>query len=773
LNHLKTEIKPEGDLKSYKQRLVSSFFFKFFLTASGGGSATEKSATEGTYFRAISSGDQEFHVDEKDKDPAFKPIPKVEGKIQASGEARYVADTSLEEGTLFASVVGTTVASGKILEINYKKALAYPGVVDVVTHKDVPGANIYPKMSLFPIPPATAFAADKVEYYGQPIAVIIAKSKREADAAIEAVEIKYEKGDPILTVQDARDKKSTYGFPLGNALKVGDAKGELEKAKHKISGQVFIGSQKHFYMEPQSVYVQLDEEGQIIVHTAGQFHGGMPDNLSVVLKIPSSKIKIILRRAGGAFGGKAVPPFLFMILTAVAAWKLKKPVMLTLPRDQDMTIVGGREETLEDYEAAFDEKGKILAIKHDVQLGGGFSPDLSFFVAMVINHNLHQVYDLRNLELTSAVWKTSMCTRTAVRGPGEPGASYLIENIISQIAFNLGITAEEVREANFYDEKEKEPKAPSGKILMGFTVPTLWKKVKDKVKWSERLTAVQKYNKENRWKKRGVAITPVNYGVHIMAKDALVNINNDGTIVIHHTACEMGQGLNTKVAQIAASELGKVLGTPLDTKLVRFADGNSSVIPNGRGTGGSTGSEATVQAVRTACQTLVNRLKQIQELLIKDAEEKAKKESETPSTEGKQAQKLTWEGLCAAADGKSVDLQAKARYADFEHKEESFSYNNYGACFSEVEVDVLTGEVNVIESNLTYDCGKSLNPAIDIGQVEGAYMMGLGHVLREREEYSKDGKLLTVNTWTYKPPGARDVPQRFVVELIQNEDFKK
>eukprot|EP00456_Euglypha_rotunda_P039406 TRINITY_DN3035_c0_g3_i3.p1 TRINITY_DN3035_c0_g3~~TRINITY_DN3035_c0_g3_i3.p1 ORF type:complete len:476 (+),score=82.44 TRINITY_DN3035_c0_g3_i3:136-1563(+) len=409
----------------------------------------------------------------------------------------------------------------------------------------------------------------------------------------------------------------------------------------------------------------------------------------------------------------------------------------------------------------------------------GAAPDMCFIIAMVVNNALHQVYNLTDLELTSTCLKTNIPSRTAVRGPGEPEASYFMENIIAQIAFNLGITGEEVREANFYNESEKEHKTPTGKILSDWTFPTLWSKVKAKVKWDERLAAAVKYNKENRWKKRGVAITPVNYGVNVGPKDALVNINNDGSILINHTSCEMGQGLNTKVAQIAASTLGQVLGSSLDIKLIRFGDMNSTVIPNGRGTGGSTGSEATVQAVRLACQTLVTRLKVIQEALIKEAEEKAKKEEEdvkagkAPATEGKQAFKLTWESLALAADKKAVDLSAKSRFADFDHKEDAFGYNNYGACFSEVEVDVLTGETNVLESNLTYDCGKSLNPAIDIGQVEGAFMMGLGEVLREQELIDKDGKVLTTNTWTYKPPGARDVPERFVVELIQNEKFEK
>jgi len=373
-----------------------------------------------------------------------------------------------------------------------------------------------------------------------------------------------------------------------------------------------------------------------------------------------------------------------------------------------------------------------------------------------------------------------LCARTAVRAPGEVAASYIMETIISQIAHALGKPQEEIREINFHDPKIKVPKAPHGADLTHYTVHTLWAKLKKKVNYDNAYKASEKFNKENRWKKRGVAITPVNYHVQVMTKDATVNLYSDGSILVHHCGCEMGQGLNTKAAQIAASTLGLAMGPnfSLDVSKIRFHDVNTSVIPNGRGTGGSTGSEGVCAAVRKACLILVERLKNFQEALIKEAEEKAKAEAKAAKdgkgakpADGKTGTKMTWDGLILAADKKGIHLSAMARYGN--EKEETFGYNNYGVGFSEVEIDVLTGETNILKSDLIYDCGKSLNPAIDIGQIEGSYVMGVGHLLHEIEVLDKEGKLLSDGTWVYKPCGVKDIPKEFNVELMQNDQFDK
>jgi len=342
----------------------------------------------------------------------------------------------------------------------------------------------------------------------------------------------------------------------------------------------------------------------------------------------------------------------------------------------------------------------------------------------------------------------------------------------------LGITPEEVRERNFFKADEKEPKNGGGETLGHYTVNQIWSRVKQRVKYDDALKSVLAFNKENRWKKRGLAITPVAYGVASNPKDAQVNIYEDGSVLIYHAGCEMGQGLNTKALQMAATTLGSILGSPIDLAKIKFADTQTGVIPNDQsGTGGSTGSEAVTAAVGLACQTLADRLKTVLETIAKETEEKAKKEAQdakegkaTTPPEGKSSFKVTWENLCKKADTLKVLLTAQARWG-LQGDSRALAYWNYGAGFSEVEVDVITGEVNIIKSDLVYDCGKSLNPAIDIGQVEGAYVFGLGHMLSEREEFDHEGRLISDGTWIYKPPGVKGIPQEFNVELLQNDAF--
>jgi len=463
----------------------------------------------------------------------------------------------------------------------------------------------------------------------------------------------------------------------------------------------------------------------------------------------------------------------------LAAWKTRRPVRLVVNRNVDMQIFGGREETKSEYQVGFDDTGKILAFNQQGATNCGWNLDVSLMIPTIVNNSMPQVYDVSDWDSLVSGYRTNTAGRTAVRGPGEVAASYIPESAIAHIAFVLGKPQEEIRERNFFGKDVKTPVVATGATLSHYTIHELWEKLKKKVNYTTRYAAVEKYNTENRWKKRGVAITPVSYKVQVGSKEASVNIYSDGSILINHMGCEMGQGLNTKAAQIAASTLGSVLGAPVDLTKIRFGDNNTFTLPNAGGTGGSTGSEEVVRAVQDACQILVTRLKQQQERMIQKTLEKAKKEEEDakagkgPVSEGKAATKLTWENLISQADLAGVFLQATARTADVDHPEEKFHYNNYGVGFSEVEVDVLTGETNVLHSSLLYDCGKSLNPAIDIGQCEGAFIMGLGHVLREKEELTEEGKMVSDGTWVYKPPGAHCVPVQFDVEFIQNESFDR
>jgi len=370
--------------------------------------------------------------------------------------------------------------------------------------------------------------------------------------------------------------------------------------------------------------------------------------------------------------------------------------------------------------------------------------------------------------MTTKIAFTNSPSRTAVRGPGEIQGSFMIESIIEHVAAVTSVPAQVIRERNFYSDAEDKKDllvTPNKVPITNYTVPMMWRKLKASAKIDERFASVDAFNKENRWKKRGLAMTTVRYNVAVFQKAALVNIYGDGTILITQGASEMGQGLYIKVAQMASYSLGKLLGEPVDLKLIKFADTDTHVIPNMAFTGASTGSEGACVAVSRACETILERLKPILEGLRKKKEDK------------KEDQKLTWQEIIADAKGQNIDLSAQAQFAGRFSGDDSLMYNNFGVAASEVEVDAITGEVEILRSDIVYDCGRSLNPAVDIGQAEGAFMHGVSNFLREKIVLSEDkkdkGRPISATTWKYKIAGVKDVPKIFNVEFIENKEFKK
>jgi len=332
-----------------------------------------------------------------------------------------------------------------------------------------------------------------------------------------------------------------------------------------------------------------------------------------------------------------------------------------------------------------------------------------------------------------------------------------METVIEHVAHVLGIAPQLVRERNLFSEDPKDKdklKAANGKVIEDYNGTTLWHQLKNSAEYSKKEAEVEEFNRNNRWKKRGVAMTPVKYEVSVWPKSALVNVYGDGSVLITHGGCEMGQGMHTKVAQVVSWELGRVFGTNdgIDVSKIRFGDMDTTVIPNASFTGGSTGSEGVAEAARRASATLIERLKPV----LQKCKDKKKEE-------GKENETVTWEELCGAAKGASVNLSAQDTWSGT--GDASLTYFNFGVAASVVELDVLTGESTIHSVDLLYDCAKSLNPAIDIGQCEGAFLMGVGHLLREQSIILETGELESNGTWEYKPPCPRDVPFRLNIEL--------
>jgi len=366
---------------------------------------------------------------------------------------------------------------------------------------------------------------------------------------------------------------------------------------------------------------------------------------------------------------------------------------------------------------------------------------------------------------------TNLPTRTAVRAPGEIQGSFMVETIIEHVSALSGVPSQLIRERTLFsdDEKKKDLLFTASKTpITHYTVPKMWAELKSKAQIEARFKEVDQFNAQNRWKKRGLAMTPVRYSVHVFQKNALVNVYTDGSVLITQGGSEMGQGLFVKVQQVASAHFGQLLGKPLPLDLIRFSDTDTSVVPNAIFTGGSTGSEAVCVAVMRCIQTLNERLKPVLEKLEKKRNEK------------KEEKELTWQDLIKAARAETIDLSAEAQYAGrFAGGEEAddLSYDNFAVGASEVEVDILTGEVNILRADIMYDCGKSLNPCVDIGQAEGAFMMGVGCMLREKVVFQKEGKdkgkLVTDGTWKYKITAFKDVPKVFNVSFHENPNFTK
>jgi len=594
---------------------------------------------------------------------------------------------------------------------------------------------------------------------GQFIGAIVAENVGLAKAATFAVRVTYGAEEDEAAPQVLSSADSDFGVvttpPLDPALQAPQLA--------TISAKLQTSGQKHFYMEPHNAYAIPEEDG-IVVYLPMQWPDCVHGAVAMSLQLPLTKVRAIHRRAGGGFGGKITFSGWMASLVAVAAMKLQAPVRLLLDRNTDMGMMGGREEMLAKYDVAYEDDGRITAAKFEGILNGGFNIDLSWFTVMSLAGSFTQAYNFSNVLVSADLVRSNLSCRTAVRGPCEPEASYSVETIIEHIAQLTGLSPQAVREKNLFTGKEPKDQlvAPNGHSLEPYTIPKLWYQLKEQAKFDAKVQEANTFNSNNRWKKRGVSMTPVRYEVAIHNKSALVNIYGDGSIVITHAGCEIGQGMNTKVAQVAVYELGKVFEGKVKVPLekVKFGDTDNQVIPNAMFTGGSTGSEGVAEAARRCCGTIVARLvpalAALKDKLTKD---------------GKDPNAVTWEALIAFAKGDSINLSAQDLWSG--KAPDAVAYMNYGAAVSVVEVDVITGEVSILSTDLLYDCGKSLNPAIDIGQCEGAFMMGVGFYLREQSWIEGSGELVSNGTWEYKPPGVKDLPLQFNVELLQNAEFDK
>ncbi|RFO97688.1 xanthine dehydrogenase molybdopterin binding subunit [Rhodoferax lacus] len=687
---------------------------------------------------------------------------------QVAGAVHYIDDLPEVRGTLHAAPILSTQAHGKLRAVDASAALAMPGVVAVILARDIPGD---PMLAAF-AGDEPVFAMDTVQFIGQVIGVVIAKTTMQARHAARKVKLDIEPLPAILSVKDALAAQS-YVLPPVHVRR-GDAQAALKTATHTLSGTLEVGGQEHFYLEGQIAYVIPMEQNQWTVYSSTQHPGEVQHWVAHALGIDNHAVRVECRRMGGGFGGKETQAGHLAVWAAVAAAKLGQAVKLRLDRDDDFMVTGKRHPFAYEYTAGFDASGRLTALQLMMAANCGFSADLSGPVADRAIFHSDNAYYLEAVEIASYRCKTNTQSHTAFRGFGGPQGVILIEAIMGDIARHLNMDPLDVRLCNLYSD---EPLADgSGKRdtthyqmrVEDNILQPLITTLEQSSNYRARRAEIAAWNEKSSVIKRGVALTPVKFGISFTATlfnqaGALVHVYTDGSVQVNHGGTEMGQGLHTKVAQIVADELGipfhKVLATASDT----------SKVANASATAASAGTDLNGRAAQFAARHVRDNLAAFVCGLDgcgAGAIRFAGGQVHSPTTT------RSFDDVVKMAYANRIQLWSdgfyrtpKIHYDKHTLSGRPFYYFAYGAACSEVAIDTLTGESRVLKVDILHDVGRSINPAIDIGQIEGGFVQGMGWLTTEQLVWNDKGYLSTHAPSTYKIPTAGDVPEHLKVAL--------
>jgi xanthine dehydrogenase large subunit len=698
-----------------------------------------------------------------------KSRPHESAALHVLGEATYTDDIPELQGTLHAALGLSQKAHAKIKSIQLDTVRSAPGVVAVYTAKDIPGTNdCGPLIHDDPI-----LADGLVQYVGQPIFMVVADSHDNARRAVRDARIDYEELPAILTPQEAKKAQSLVLPPM--RLARGDFKRAFEQAPHRVRGVLYVGGQEQFYLEGQISYAIPKEGNGMHVYCSTQHPSEMQHVVAHALGLQSHHVVVECRRMGGGFGGKESQSALWAAASAVAAAQLKRPVKLRADRDDDMLVTGKRHCFYYEYEAGYDDNGKIVAAKVEMTLRAGYSADLSGPVATRAVCHFDNAYYLSDVDILALCGKTNTQSNTAFRGFGGPQGAIAIEYVIDDIARNLGKDPLDVRKINFYgrDDEEGRNITPYGQKVEDNVIHQLVAELEASSDYRQRRTAVRAFNARSPVLKKGIAITPLKFGIafnvsHLNQAGALVHVYVDGSVLVNHGGTEMGQGVNTKVAQVVAHELG------IDFSQVRVTATDTSKVANTSATAASTGADLNGKAAQDAARQIRDRLAAFAAQRFNDQPSSVQFADGMVHVAG---QSLAFASLVQQAYVARVQLWSDGYYAtpglSWDSKTMTghpFQYYAYGAAVSEVVVDTLTGEWKLLRADALQDVGNSLNPAIDIGQVEGAFIQGMGWLTTEELWWNSGGKLMTHAPSTYKIPAISDCPQDFRVKLFNNRN---
>ncbi|MFN4350493.1 MAG: xanthine dehydrogenase molybdopterin binding subunit [Hylemonella sp.] len=697
-------------------------------------------------------------------DPVFasgQSVAHESARHQVQGLAPYVDDLPELRGTLHAAPILSPVAHGKLKGVDTKAARAMPGVVDVVLAADIPGD---PLLATF-VHDEPIFARETVQHVGQVIGLVLAETVMQARRAARAVQLDIEALPAVLTARAAHAAQSYVLPPV--TVKRGEPEQALKNAKHTLSGSFEVGGQEHFYLEGQIAYAIPQEQQQWLIHSSTQHPGEIQHWVAHALGLDNHRVRVECRRMGGGFGGKETQAGHLAVWAVLAAFKTGRPVKLRLDRDDDFMVTGKRHPFAYDYTVGFDDTGLVTALQLTLLAECGFSADLSGPVADRAVFHSDNAYFLSDVRIDSYRCKTNTQSHTAFRGFGGPQGVIAIETILGDIARELGRDPLDVRLRNLYGITDRNVTHYQMTVEDNILQP-LMTQLAQTSRYRERRAEIAAWNREHSVLKKGLALTPVKFGISFTATlfnqaGALVHVYADGSVLVNHGGTEMGQGLHTKVAQIVADELG----LPFERVLVSASD--TARVPNASATAASSGTDLNGRAAQFAAR-------QVRENLA----------AFVAGLQGCGAGEVRFANGKILAAGSTRDFRevVKAAYANRIqlwsdgfyrtpkiHYDKTtltgrpFYYFAYGAACCEVAIDTLTGESRVLAVDILHDVGQSINPAIDIGQIEGGFIQGMGWLTTEELVWNADGKLATHAPSTYKIPATGDVPEKMRVDF--------
>ena len=680
-----------------------------------------------------------------------------------SGGAYYTDDIPEPPGTLFGAIGWSKKANAIIKKINFDAVIKSEGVLAIVTANDIIGRNdvgpVYDGDPIFP---------KKAEYYGQPLFAVAADTTEHARKAVLKAKISYKMLKPITSIKEALKKKS---FVLKEKIiKKGEPIKQIKNSLHRLKGNFTTGSQEHFALEGQAAFVIPQEDEDFKVFSSTQHPSETQQIIAKMLKQKSNTITVETRRIGGGFGGKETQSFIFAAICTLLAKKTKRPVKLRMDRDDDIIITGKRHDFYSEYEVGFDELGIIKGLKLKLASRCGISPDLSGAINDRALLHIDNAYYLENVLVENYLCKTNTSSSTAFRGFGGNQGMMAIENIIDEIASSIKKDPAEIRRRNFYQKKKKNITHYNMKIEDNI-IQEIFDKLIKSSNYKSRQASIKKFNEENKYIKKGIAITPVKFGIsfttwHLNQAGALVHIYcNDGSVHINTGAVEMGQGTYTKIAQLAAKELG------LPFSKVRVSATRTDKVPNTSASAASSTTDlngaATINAISKIKQNLATFVKRKYKIKNGNAV------YENGMIKFKE-KTFKFNKLIKEAYLNRISLSSSGFYATpkiyFDKKKftgRPFLYFCYGAAVSEVIIDVLTGENKILRADILHDAGKAINPAIELGQIEGGFVQGAGWLTMEEVSWKLNGQLTTHSPSTYKIPAVSDMPEKFNVEIFK------